>query len=395
MPCLSYHYLMLLAFFIMRPLIISAHDQPVDNREKKSFNTTIHLHELAKTPYYTKVIDTYKATFNNQSVDIPEEYVINLPNAQLLGNCGMIITENNQPFYDYVSETDNMIENSDNWKVKKVGQALSWPFYPQPTLFNETIALLAMPVEDCYFHWMLEVLPRLKILQMSGYHYDKVFISSHKSKFKKETLNKLGLTDDQIICGNGKSLIQADNIIIPSIPHTVKNNTPQWACDFIRSAFLDTTISETSQPLKRLYIARRYVPNHWSNRFVVNEKEVFEYLEKKGFEQFYLEDLPFNEQTKLFNSAEIIIAAHGAGLTNLIFCNSQRPVTIIEMFNPHYVHKCYLNLIKQFNHDRNFQINHISLITSTERLSPQDRSLKNLYVEVSQLDTIINSLTGS
>ena len=48
------------------------------------------------------------------------------------------------------------------------------------------------------------------------------------------------------------------------------------------------------------------------------------------------------EQVKFFSSADMVVGAHGAALTNLVFC---RPGTrVVELFSPHYVNPCYRDL---------------------------------------------------
>jgi len=52
-----------------------------------------------------------------------------------------------------------------------------------------------------------------------------------------------------------------------------------------------------------------------------------------------LESLTVAQQAMTFQSARVVIAPHGAGLTNLVFC---RPKTIvIEIFSPAYINCCY------------------------------------------------------
>jgi hypothetical protein len=54
-------------------------------------------------------------------------------------------------------------------------------------------------------------------------------------------------------------------------------------------------------------------------RRLMNEDEVLKLLRSRGFRPYFLEDLPFAEQVRLFHDAEMVVAPHGAGLSNLIF----------------------------------------------------------------------------
>ena len=79
---------------------------------------------------------------------------------------------------------------------------------------------------------------------------------------------------------------------------------------------------------RRIFISR---PNNtrFRARVIENEVELTEALALHGFETIHLEDLPFVEQIALFYDAEIVIGAHGAGLSNMIFSHS------IDVFELH------------------------------------------------------------
>ena len=64
-----------------------------------------------------------------------------------------------------------------------------------------------------------------------------------------------------------------------------------------------------------------------------------------GFTPIWLEEHDFATQVALFSSAEFIVAPHGAGLTNLIWCNSSAKV--LEIFSPNYVNVCFWAIANQ------------------------------------------------
>ncbi len=86
---------------------------------------------------------------------------------------------------------------------------------------------------------------------------------------------------------------------------------------------------------ERLYISRRKA----KHRKVINDGDIEPYLQSLGFEPVLLESLTVAEQALAFQAAKIVVAPHGAGLTNLVFC---RPDTVvIEIFSPSYINCCY------------------------------------------------------
>ena len=101
------------------------------------------------------------------------------------------------------------------------------------------------------------------------------------------------------------------------------------------------------QPRKksnRIYISREKAYN---GRKVINEDELLEVVNKLNFKKVVLESIPINEQIKLFYNAEIVIAPHGAGLTNTIFSDQ---INIVELFPGHTCQPHFYFLSKSVGH---------------------------------------------
>jgi capsular polysaccharide biosynthesis protein len=70
-------------------------------------------------------------------------------------------------------------------------------------------------------------------------------------------------------------------------------------------------------------------------RRIVNEAALWKELEGRGFVKVRLEELTWSQQIAAFAAAKIIVAPHGAGLANLVFCEPGSRV--VECFNPAFV----------------------------------------------------------
>jgi len=68
---------------------------------------------------------------------------------------------------------------------------------------------------------------------------------------------------------------------------------------------------------RRLLVARK-----GPTRKIHNLAQVEVFLSRYGFETVYLEGMSTRDQILLFQSAEFIIGPHGAGLSNLLFCEA-------------------------------------------------------------------------
>jgi capsular polysaccharide biosynthesis protein len=74
-----------------------------------------------------------------------------------------------------------------------------------------------------------------------------------------------------------------------------------------------------------------------------------DFLQKQGFGIIAAEDFSVLEQAALFSSARMIVSLHGAGLSNLAFC--EPGTKIIEIFHPKSVHPLYWTLSHQADLD--------------------------------------------
>jgi capsular polysaccharide biosynthesis protein len=89
---------------------------------------------------------------------------------------------------------------------------------------------------------------------------------------------------------------------------------------------------------ERIYISRAAA----RRRRVTNEAEVATTLKAHSFTEVRLEELNWREQISVFRQAKLIVAPHGAGLANLIFC--QRGTRVIELFSRSYLNGCFWQL---------------------------------------------------
>jgi tetratricopeptide (TPR) repeat protein len=209
---------------------------------------------------------------------------------------------------------------------------------PPTEHINGTVAFLSARWGGAaYFHWMFDVMTRFDLLQRSGLidSIDKFVVNACDSAYQKETLNTLGIPEDKILESRCNLHITADKLIVPSISYDGSGAVSKWKCEYLKQAFLTA-----QQPLKTDYSERIYISREKASyRRIVNDEEVINFLEKFGFRSVKLETMSVAEQAACLAAAKVVVAPHGGGLTNLVFCTPGTKV--IEIFSPIYVPYCY------------------------------------------------------
>ncbi|MFE5320701.1 glycosyltransferase family 61 protein [Paenibacillus sp. NPDC056579] len=195
---------------------------------------------------------------------------------------------------------------------------------------DKTVAMLNHPASKNYYHWLMESIARIHLLQLTGIPIDKYIINHQSFPFQLKTLAACGIPMEKIVRPNDRFHLSARRLIVPSYV-----NLPNaWSCQYVRNTFLPYMASDTmGLTFERIYIRRKHY------RKIVNEDAIFGLLSQCGFISIELEALPLEQQIRLFYNAKIIVAAHGAGLANLVFC--QPETHVIELFPPSFMEPHY------------------------------------------------------
>ena len=120
-------------------------------------------------------------------------------------------------------------------------------------------------------------------------------------------------------------VFRVEKLIIPEM------KTPDWNLDKIKKirTFAENMYpqlsSHQSRSQQRIYVSRKLAVK----RHLANEEEFLGLLKEHKFRKVYLEQMSVREQVELFRSASHVIAAHGAGLTNVLFAPAD--VKILEI----------------------------------------------------------------
>lgn len=262
----------------------------------------------------------------------PPVFLVTVPQGRVLGKYGAVVSGDGVVLGDISFE----------WFFKPSQHSLLFKVRLPPArdLPGTTINLATASGWN-YYHWLFDVLPRLAILEQAGVDWRTAnwFVTNEgNAPFQRETLATLGIPAERVVTAGAKSHYACERLLAPSFP-SLPSQTPPWVVAFLREKFLPATpVAKTG---RRIYLSRqrsRY-------RRLTNETEVRALLLRHGFEEVFPEDLSFRGQIELFAGAAAIVAPHGAGLANLVFCPPQ--TTVVEIFPPTYVNPCFWILADQ------------------------------------------------
>jgi capsular polysaccharide biosynthesis protein len=184
-----------------------------------------------------------------------------------------------------------------------------------------------------YFHFLMELLPRWGIFrELWPDVTPDLLLLNRRTAFQQQLLAMLGLDDAPALEVTPRTAVRADLLLVPGQPNP-RTLAPPWTTEWLRTHLPP---GRTADRPKRIYLTRGNRPN---TRRLVNEAELRPLLERHGFTTIDAGSLTVQDQIDHFAAADVVVAPHGAALTNLVFC---RPgVRVLELFAPRYLNWCF------------------------------------------------------
>jgi len=204
-----------------------------------------------------------------------------------------------------------------------------------PVRIDGPVAVVAVNLGARYAHWLIEELPRLLALAPD----ERPALIAHGGEPFMDEAFALGAWGNRVVRVGRHTHYECGQLIVPGLVCRPGEPTPrvlELLAEF--TAPLRRATSVTSMHGERLYITREGA----ARRRVINEGALWPRLEARGFQKLRLETLSWAEQINAFAQAREVVAPHGAGLANLVFC---RPgARVVEFFHRSYVNPCYWRL---------------------------------------------------
>ena len=198
-----------------------------------------------------------------------------------------------------------------------------------------------------YFHWLVDVLSRfrLDLFEAAGGNADAgaspvLLVPEGVAGWQRESLGLVVPATVPRVALATHGYVLVDRLIyLPDLsggafmPHPALLHM----FDRLRDAAMGTP-PPSWRPWRRLYISR----SDSGSRKLENEAEVAAHAERAGFQPVVLSKMSVAAQIWLFAEASHIVAPHGAGLTNIGFC--QPGASLCELHMDAYRHWAFRRL---------------------------------------------------
>ena len=203
-----------------------------------------------------------------------------------------------------------------------------------------------------FYHFVFQILP--KLLETKDIDASVPLLLDYSARdipSMKQLIDWCNKEQRKVIYMEYDVAYQVDELYTISSPNFC---VPNWKSkkttfDFVQCAYSPESIQRLSLEMgshvsnektsEKIFICRAKA----SKRRKYNEQELLDVAQRYGFEPIYPEELSIGEQINVYKNAEVIIAANGAALCNLIYC--QPKCTLIMLCGSELATSLFSSLI--------------------------------------------------
>ena len=253
-------------------------------------------------------------------------------------SCPLLITMENKMITQHVwpltHQSRMKPKKSHNlWAEWKENMNVDIP--PVTQTFPEKYCYVWLPIDEASannpWHIWIDVISKFRLVEKrwSTNFSRYCFVLANHSPYFDKVLKEL-FPDVKVVVMPKNETWQFKHLLVPSMSNTQDGVITPHLAPWLRH-FKGLHGLKEIQPSRKILVLR---PGAKTRR-LVNSNELV--LALKGWETVALENMTIKEQMKTFAEATHVVAAHGAGLVNLLWCKSGTKV--IEIQDPKMVHK--------------------------------------------------------
>lgn len=181
--------------------------------------------------------------------------------------------------------------------------------------------VLAAPGYHIYGHVLVDLLPRLFVLDLAGYDIraERFILPDSAPQFVTDMLGLVGIGEHQLVRYDEQTeYLRVDELLVPTNLrlghrfHSLMRSAVRFLSDAVAAAL---PASSAASP-DRLFIGRG---SRDRSRTLLNRPEIEHIATEAGYTVLRPEELALGEQIRLFQGARIVVGEYGSGLHNAIF----------------------------------------------------------------------------
>ena len=194
-----------------------------------------------------------------------------------------------------------------------------------------------------FFHFIFDIIPKIFILK-SKINLSKIdfYYVSDPKKWQIKIFNMIGVKYKNLLSSKKYNHIYAKKIFTVDHPwyyngkvQTSVRNIPKWIIYLHRKNFLKKSLNIKCS--KKIFLDRS--SSEFNHCQIENFHIIKDLLKKNNFQIIKPEKISFRKQIHVFKNASIIMGAHGASFTNIIYCKTATKIIEIMPFD-HPSKKC-------------------------------------------------------
>jgi len=182
------------------------------------------------------------------------------------------------------------------------------------------VAAHAVSPWNNYYHWTVECLLRVRLLEQYGDRtgtYPTLLVPDKRPSWIDESLELINYTGN--VMGLKPEITNVETLVVPTFPDPIPRE-----CTWIRDR-MQKQVTADDKHSPHVFVARQDA----TVRRIANRDVVQQVFDRYNIDTYLLGELSVSEQISLFNNAEVVVGPHGAGLTNILYGSD---LSVIELF---------------------------------------------------------------
>ncbi len=278
-------------------------------------------------------------------IPLTDTYLAMCNNSKVIGGSSVVVSSNGIILYDmlchYKDYNANITDHGLFMLAGKPIRLFGYYFYNYSSKSKKIIKAgiaLACNMSGNYYHFIYDCIARFSLLRSQLVPKDIPLLVDERvllTPSMKEVLDAMNTDGRDYISLKENMLYEVKSLYVLSPVNRIVPNIDDMkqieraghvfdrdSLNYMRKLLLPLRLEGVRTP-KKIFISRGKCRLRR-----MNEDEVFPLFQKYGFQKVFIEGMSLAQQITLFSNAVHIVAASGAALSNLLFCNPGTKVLI-------------------------------------------------------------------